>query len=85
MTFTGPANASNPKLFAVIGGAAGIGIQLDQAGGAQQAIPNSSTPVTFAPAAAGGLYSFGARYVQTDDAIRTGPANATITVLITYT
>ncbi|WP_266171120.1 fimbrial protein [Dyella subtropica] len=85
MIFTAQANASNPKLFAVVGGAAGVGIQLDQFGGGQQAIPNSSTPMTFAPAAAGGLYKFAARYVQTDDAIRTGPANATIAVLITYT
>ncbi|WP_158543259.1 fimbrial protein [Dyella psychrodurans] len=91
MTFTGAANSSNPNLFAVTGGAAGVGIQLQQSNtsggaGGGQAIPNDTTnPVTFAPAAAGAGYSFTARYVQSDATITTGPANATITVLITYT
>ncbi|RDS84178.1 fimbrial protein [Dyella psychrodurans] len=84
MTFTAPANSTNPHLFAVTGGAAGVGIELFQLNGFI-AIPNSSTPVPFTPQAAGGLYTFSARYVQSDLNITTGPADATITVLITYT
>lgn len=71
MTFTGTAAPGNPNLFAVTGGAAGVGIQLQKnattgGAGGGQAIPNSTTaPVTFTPAASGGGYSFNARYVQT--------------------
>ncbi|MFC3650402.1 fimbrial protein [Dyella humi] len=85
MTFSGTADPNNLNMFAVTGGATGVAVQLDQAGGTQQAVPNSSTPMTFAPAAAGGLYPFAARYVQTATTVTTGTANATITVLITYT
>ncbi|WP_266171121.1 fimbrial protein [Dyella subtropica] len=90
MTFTGTPAPGNADLFAVTGGAAGVGIQLQKNNtnggpGGGQAIPNSTTyPVTFTPAASGGGYGFSARYVQTADKITTGPANATITVLITY-
>jgi major type 1 subunit fimbrin (pilin) len=83
MTFTGTANASNPDVFAVTGGAAGVGIRLLQSDTAAVYIPNSS--YNFKPAAAGAGYSFTACYVQTDAGITTGPANTTITVLITYT
>lgn len=86
MTFRGTADAQNANLFAVTGGAAGVGIQLAKTGGAQFAIPNdTSHPVTFAPAAAGQGYSFAARYMQTTATVTPGAANATITVLITYT
>lgn len=85
MTFSGTADARNANMFATTGGATGVAIQLDVTGGGQTAIPNSSTPVTFAPAAAGSGYSFSARYVQTGPAVTSGQANATITVLITYT
>lgn len=88
MTFTGTADPNNATLFEVTGGAAGVGIQLqkDNVGDSSgQAIPNSSQPITFAPAAVGEGYAFSARYVQTEATVRPGPANATITVLITYT
>lgn len=85
MTFSGTADPNNQFMFAVTGGAAGVAVQLDQAGGAQQAVPNSSTPMTFTPAAEGEFYSFAARYVQTAATVTPGVANATITVLITYT
>jgi major type 1 subunit fimbrin (pilin) len=86
MTFTGTAAPGNANLFAVTGGATGVGIQLTKTGGGQNAIPNSTTaPVTFTPAASGAGYSFAARYMQTAATITTGAANATITVLITYT
>lgn len=86
MTFSGTADADDPTLFAVTGGAKGVGIRLAKTGGSAFAVPNdTSKPVTFAPAAAGQGYSFAARYEQTLDSITTGAANATITVLITYT
>src|ERR1700756_747102 len=91
MTFRGTANASNSQLFAVTGGASGVGIQLQKSftsGTAQQAIPNDTTePVTFTQADVTqfGGYSFAARYVQSDATVTPGSANATITVLITYT
>jgi major type 1 subunit fimbrin (pilin) len=85
MTFTGTADPNNPALFAVQGGAAGVGIQLAQSGGGQFAVPNDTTrPMTFPPAAAGQGYSFAARYQQSGATITAGTANATITVLITY-
>lgn len=85
MTFTGTADADNPQLFAVSGGAAGIGIQLAKGDLLTFATPNDTNrPVTFAPAAAGQGYSFAARYVQTTQDITPGTADATITVLITY-
>jgi len=86
MTFTGTAAPGNANLFAVTGGAAGVGIQLARSNSSTYAVPNSTTaPITFTPAVSGAGYSFAARYVQTAATITTGPANATITVLITYT
>jgi type 1 fimbria pilin len=83
MNFTGTANASNPNVFAVTGGAAGVGIRLLQSNTAAIYLPNNT--YNFTPVAAGAGYSFTACYVQTDATITTGPANTTITVLITYT
>ena len=86
MTFRGTADGHNANLFAVTGGAAGVGIQLAKSNSAVYAIPNDTTcPVTFTPAAAGQGYSFAARYMQTTTTVTPGAANATITVLITYT
>lgn len=85
MTFTGTAAPGNTALFAVTGGATGVGIRLSKADYVSYAVPNStSSPVTFTPAAAGEAYSFVARYEQTSATVTTGTANATITVLITY-
>jgi major type 1 subunit fimbrin (pilin) len=85
MTFSGTADASNPHLFAVTGGAAGVGIQLANGDHSVLATPNDvNKPMTFAPAGAGQGYSFAARYVQTTDAVTPGNGDATITVLITY-
>ncbi|QAU24788.1 type 1 fimbrial protein [Dyella sp. M7H15-1] len=89
MTFSGTADANDSSLFKATGGAEGVGIEVCKSGGSASgecAVPNdTSRPVTFTPAPAGQGYSFAARYVQTTDAITTGPGNATITVLITYT
>jgi|APAra7269096870_1048528.scaffolds.fasta_scaffold00541_15 major type 1 subunit fimbrin (pilin) len=86
MTFSGTADADNPKLFAVTGGAKGVGIELAKTGGGAYAVPNdTSKPITFTPAAAGQGYSFAARYVQTTTTVTPGAGDATITVLITYT
>lgn len=85
MTFTGRADPDNPALFAVSGGAKGVGIRLAKYDGTAFAAPNdTSKPITFVPEPAGQGYSFKARYEQTLGSVTTGPANATITVLITY-
>lgn len=85
MTFTGNADPNNGTLFAVTGGAAGVGIKLEgqnSSGAWQQAIPNSTTsPIVNAI----GTQSFRASYVQSAVPLVNGNANATITVLVTYT
>lgn len=89
MTFNGTADTDNTSLFKAVGGAAGVGIQVCKTGSsdpANCAVPNdTSKRVTFDPAAAGQGYSFAARYIQTTPTVTPGTANATITVLITYT
>jgi type 1 fimbria pilin len=86
MTFSGLADGNDPGLFAVDGGAAGIGIQLSNGAQTAFAVPNDpNSPIRFSPAPDGQGYSFSARYVQTTPDITPGDANATITVLITYT
>lgn len=85
MTFTANADPNDSTLFAVTGGAAGVGIKLEglnSAGAWQQAIPNSpASPIVNGI----GAQSFRASYVQSASTIVNGNANATITVLVTYT
>jgi type 1 fimbria pilin len=82
MTFSGNTDPNNPKLWAVTGGASGVGIELQSIDG-QEAIPDNSSPVTWAPAAAGDGYKFQARYVRTGN-VTPGQANGQATVNITY-
>lgn len=86
MTFFGTADANDPSLFQVQGGATGVGIQLARTNNPNMvAIPNDTTrPITFPAAAAGEGYSFAARYVRTTAELTTGRADAAITVTITY-
>lgn len=86
MRFTGAADPNDDKLFAVNGGAAGVGIKLEAqtSAGWQQAFPSTSpsaVPITNII----GAQTFRARYVQSASPITNGTANATITVLVTYT
>ena len=84
MTFTGNADPNDTTLFAVTGGAAGVGIKLEglSTTGWQQAIPNSTaSPIVNLI----GVQSFRASYVQSATPLVNGNANATITVLVTYT
>lgn len=83
MTFTGTAAAGNANLFAVTGGAAGVGVDLQSYDGVQ-AVPNSGTLMNWAPRPAGGTYMFQARYMQTVSPITSGTANANVTVQMTY-
>ncbi|MFJ2989641.1 fimbrial protein [Collimonas sp. NPDC087041] len=83
MTFQGTANVNNKNLFAVTGGATGIGVDLQSYDG-YQAIPNSATAITWGPRGNGASYDFKARYMQSDAAVTTGPANAIATVLVNY-
>lgn len=83
MKFAGTPASGNNKLFAVTGGATGVGVDI-QTSGNQQAVPNGTAAITFSPLAAGASYGFKARYMQTQAAITAGNANATATVSITY-
>ncbi|MEO6917914.1 MAG: fimbrial protein [Collimonas sp.] len=83
MKFTGTAATGNSNLFAVTGGAAGVGLNLWQASGAQ-AVPNSSTFINWTPQASGSSYNFSARYMQSGATVTAGAANAVVTVLISY-
>lgn len=84
MNFQGAATGSGNQLFAVAGGATGVGVQLQRVDDALDAVPNSTTPMEWAPRADGGTFDFRARYVRTETAVTPGPANSTITVNLTY-
>lgn len=84
MNFQGAATGSGNQLFAVAGGATGVGVQLQRVDDALDAVPNSTTPMEWAPRADGGTFDFRARYVRTESAVTPGPANSTITVNLTY-
>jgi len=85
MTFTANADPNDSTLFAVTGGASGVGIKLEglNSGGVwQQAVPNNpAAPIVNVI----GAQSFRASYVQSAATLVNGNANATITVLVTYT
>jgi major type 1 subunit fimbrin (pilin) len=87
MTFAAPADPNNANLFAVAGGAGGVGIRLEglnALGVWQQAIPNSTVlPIVFSIESLN-EHRFRARYIQSAATVNSGPANATITVLVTY-
>lgn len=84
MSFSGTvASGGNPNLFAVTGGATGVGVDIQTTAGAQ-AVPNSTTPMDFPAQQAGGTYSFQARYMQSEPTIGTGSANANVVVGLTY-
>jgi type 1 fimbria pilin len=82
MKYSGTAASGNSNLFAVTGGAAGVGVDI-QTYNDQQAVPNGAT-ITWAPRAIGATYDFKARYMQTQSSITAGVANTTVTVSMTY-
>ncbi|GGA34562.1 fimbrial protein [Dyella nitratireducens] len=87
MGFDGTADVDDANVFAVAsGGATGLGIQLQGLDAAQTiVIPNSTTQlVTWVPVAAGGTYPMRARYWQTKATVTSGPANGTVTVMLSY-
>ncbi|GLQ40881.1 hypothetical protein GCM10007902_07310 [Dyella nitratireducens] len=84
MTFAGIAAAAPySNAFANQGTAKGVALELWQKNGLQ-AIPNSSTPINFAPQGTGGKYTFSARYLQTAPTVTAGTVNATVTVTVNY-
>ncbi|GGA34541.1 hypothetical protein GCM10010981_24450 [Dyella nitratireducens] len=84
MTFAGiAAVAPYSNAFANQGTAKGVALELWQKNGLQ-AIPNSSTPINFAPQGTGGKYTFSARYLQTASTVTAGTVNATVTVTVNY-
>ncbi|MFK2853981.1 fimbrial protein [Dyella humi] len=83
LTFTGAADANNPALFAVTGGAAGVGIQLQHTY-LEQAVYKPGDEASETPTA-DFHWTFQARYMRTSAQLTPGPGNATITVLVTYT
>lgn len=87
MGFDGTADTDNTDVFAVAsGGATGLGIQLQGRDPAQtMVIPNSTTQlVDWTPQPTGGTYPMRARYLQTRATVTTGPANGTVTVMLSY-
>jgi len=84
MTFAGTAAAAPyGNAFANAGGAKGVALELWQKSGLQ-AIPNSTTPINFAPQGSGGKYTFSARYIQTASTVTAGSVSATVTVTVDY-
>lgn len=83
MTFQGTADADNPQLFQVEGGAAGVGVELASYDN-HPALPDNTTPIDWAPKPVGGVYRYKARYQRTRSAVVAGTANASITVNMTY-
>ncbi|WP_240669058.1 fimbrial protein [Dyella sp. M7H15-1] len=87
MGFDGTADTDNANVFAVApGGATGLGIQLQGLDAANTiVIPNSTAQlITWTPEAIGGTYPMRARYMQTKAAVTPGPANGTVTVMLSY-
>lgn len=87
MGFNGTADTNNTNVFAVApGGATGLGIQLQGLdAGNTVVIPNSTTQlVNWAPVPTGGTYPMRARYMQTTASVTSGPANGTVTVMLSY-
>lgn len=84
MTFAGTAAASPyQSAFANGGAATGVALELWQANSNNQAIPNSSTPITF-PAGPNQDFTFSARYIQTAQTVTGGTVNATVTATVNY-
>lgn len=73
---------SAQKAFANSGTATGVALELWQSN-RSQAIPNSSTPITF-PAGPNQDFRFGGRYIQTAPTVTSGTVNATVTAAVNY-
>lgn len=84
MTFAGTADPVYSNAFANTGTAKGVALELWKSGANEQAIPNSSTPITFPAQGAGGKYTFSARYIQTEQTVTAGSVDATVTVTVDY-
>ncbi|WP_266171122.1 fimbrial protein [Dyella subtropica] len=85
MGFDGNADTTNKGLFAITGGARGIGIQLQTQDGSATVVPNSTTDLlNWTPVGVGSTYPMRARYVQTLDAVTPGAANSVVTVMLSY-
>ncbi|TCV92742.1 type 1 fimbria pilin [Luteibacter rhizovicinus] len=84
MSFAGQADAGDAGLFAVTGGAAGVGIELRSIQPDMAAVPNSPKPIVLTPRAAGGQYAFKARYKRNGRPFSAGRGDANITVHVAY-
>lgn len=83
MRFLGSSDPDDSGLFAISGGASGVGIEVQtEAGDAVR--PNAGSPVVLPVADTPVDLAFRARYRQTRPAVIPGPANATATVLLEY-
>ena len=80
-TFSGTTVVGAPELFAVTGGAGGVGVQLSTAAGTD-IVPD--TDLTMPVLAAGGEYGFRARFKRTVDALTSGMARAEVVVRVDY-
>ena len=86
MTFTAPADDTEPSLFKVVGAgaASGVAVELRSDDPDAQAIPNSASPLVLRAAKEGQAYGFRARYRTTGKPLMPGPANVSITVNVAY-
>lgn len=86
MTFTGPADDTDPSLFKVAGAnaASGVAVELRSDDPDAQAIPNSEAPLVLPAVKEGRSYGFRARYRTTGKPLAPGSANASITVNVAY-
>lgn len=80
-TFSGTTVVGAPELFAVTGGAGGVGVQLGTAGGTD-IVPGVDLDMPVL--AAGGEYGFRARFKRTVDPLVSGRARAEVVVRVDY-
>lgn len=86
MTFTGPADETDPSLFKLngAGAASGVAVELRSDDPDAQVIPNSASPLVLGAVQEGRSYGFRARYRSTGQPLAPGSANASITVNVAY-
>ncbi len=88
ITATGAVAPSTASLFAVTGGATGVGVELfanDTGVLTGRLVPNSSTGVVVSPAANGGDYKFSARYHRhVSVPLGRGQASSSATITLDY-
>lgn len=87
MTFSGTADAQNPKLYAIEAGsdsASGLALGIYSSDGERIAPGEASAGVILKPGQASVEMDFTARYVTVKDEVTVGSANAMVTFVVNY-